>query len=191
MPCSTWPDLPPTPARNPTAAGGRGAGDGGRGAGGGRAAGGRTLELPATALAVTASTAPDPGAGLSRWTADYVAGGALSADPATGGPAAGTLTAASGGYARDLRLQLSNEHLGVELDPAASPADAYDAFWRSASDLDAWHANGRRGPRPPGQLRHYHAPELTRWQRAISRPLYRFVYDPDGRPAAMRRRGEF
>jgi len=147
-----------------------------------------TLELPATA---GQGAEPDPGPELSRWTADYVPGGALSADAATAGPAAGTLTVPAGSYARDLRLQLSSEHLGVALDPAASSADAYDAFWRSASDLDGWHANGRRGPRPPGRLRHYHAPELTRWQRAISRPLYRFVYDPDGRPPAMRRRGEF
>jgi phosphatidylserine/phosphatidylglycerophosphate/cardiolipin synthase-like enzyme len=156
--------------------------------------GGGTLELPAVAPASpasTASTALDPGTELSRWTADYVAGGALSADPVTAGPASGTLTAPAGGYARDLRLQLAAEHLGGALDPAASLADAYAAFWRSASDLDAWHANGRRGARPPGQLRHYHAPELTRWQRAIARPLYRFVYDPDGRPPAMRRRGEF
>jgi len=120
-----------------------------------------------------------------------VAGGARSADPVTAGAAIRTLTGPAGGYARDLRLQLAAEHLGGTLDPAASLADAYAAFWRSASDLDSWHANGRRGPRPPGQLRHYHAPELTRWQRAFSRPLYRFVYDPDGRPPAMRRRGEF
>jgi len=163
----------------------------GSGTDGGRGAGGGTLELPATAGVSTAGTAPHARAELSRWTADYVAGGALSADPATAGPTAGTRPAPAGGYARDLRLQLSDEHLGAALDPAASPAEAYDAFWRSASGLDAWHASGRRGPRPPGRLRHYHAPELTRWQRAISRPLYRFVYDPDGRPLAMRRRGEF
>src|ERR1022692_1291580 len=55
----------------------------------------------------------DPaGSELSRGAADYVAGGALSADPATPGTAArsaaGTLTRPAGGYARDLRLQLIN-----------------------------------------------------------------------------------
>lgn len=149
---------------------------------------GSTLELPAAAAA---STGSGPESELSRWTADYVAGGALAADAEPIGPAAGPVTARPGDFARALRLQLSNEHLGTELDPAAGPAEAYDAFWRAAADLDAWHAGGRRGPRPPGRLRHYQAPELTRWQRALSRPLYRFVYDPDGRPPAMRRRGEF
>ncbi len=95
------------------------------------------------------------------------------------------------GFARALRYRLSNEHLGVDLDPDASAAQAYHAFWQSAAALDAWHANGRCGPRPPGQLRHYHAPDLFRWQRVVARPLYRFVYDPDGRPHDLRRRGEF
>ncbi len=160
----------------------------GKGADRGREADGGTLELPAAALVPVPAS---PAAELSRWTADFVAGGALSAGPAAAAQATETRPAPAGDYARRLRLQLSGEHLGVALDPASSPADAYDAFWRAASELDAWHANGRRGPRPPGQLRHYHAPELTRWQRVIARPLYRFVYDPDGRPPAMRRRREF
>jgi hypothetical protein len=118
----------------------------------------------------------------------------LVADPATAHPAdsaepaAGT---AADDFATSLRLQLSTEHLGAKLDPAASAEETFDAFWRTASDLDAWHAGGRQGPRPPGQLRHYHAPHLTRWQRFYSRPLYRLIYDPDGRPRGMRRRGEF
>jgi phosphatidylserine/phosphatidylglycerophosphate/cardiolipin synthase-like enzyme len=128
------------------------------------------------------------------WTADSVAARTLVADPATrhraNSPEQASGTAA-GNFARSLRLQLCTEHLGAELDPAASAEETFGEFWRTASDLDAWHAGGREGPRPPGQLRHYHAPHLTRWQRIYSRPLYRLVYDPDGRPRGMRRRGEF
>ncbi|HEX6932152.1 MAG TPA: phospholipase D family protein [Streptosporangiaceae bacterium] len=153
----------------------------------------QTLELPAEI-----GTVPHPGADIESeltgwagrgWTAGTVAAGTLATDPVTASPSGGD-------FARALRLELCNEHLGAgqlsaDLDPAASAAETFEAFWRSADALDAWHANGRRGPRPPGQLRHYHAPHLTRWQRFYSRPLYRLVYDPDGRPRGLRRRGEF
>jgi phosphatidylserine/phosphatidylglycerophosphate/cardiolipin synthase-like enzyme len=169
--------------------------------GGRSGAGKETLELP---LAGSAAPITGPGADIEAelsgwasrgWTAGSV--GTLAADPVTAHPAVsddpsqGTPAPADGDFARSLRLQLCNEHLGTNLDPDASAAETFEAFWRCASELDAWHANGRRGQRPPGQLRHYHAPHLTRWQRFYSRPLYRLVYDPDGRPRAMRRRGEF
>jgi phosphatidylserine/phosphatidylglycerophosphate/cardiolipin synthase-like enzyme len=125
------------------------------------------------------------------WTADSVAAATLAAEPVAADPLAAASAAGTGRFARALRLTLSNEHLGTELDPGATAAQTYAAFWRCAAELDAWHANGRRGPRPPGRLRHYHAPELTRMQRLFARPLYGFVYDPDGRPRGMRRRGEF
>ncbi len=172
------------------------------GTAGQRGDGKETLELPAAA---DGGPLTSPGADIEAeltgwagrgWTAGSVAAGTLAADPVTAGPAvaSGPLAGAggqAGSFARSLRLQLCNEHLGADLDPAAGHAETFDAFWRSAAALDAWHANGRRGPRPPGQLRHYHAPHLTRWQRIFSRPLYRLLYDPDGRPLGMRRRGEF
>ncbi|HEX5188105.1 MAG TPA: phospholipase D family protein [Streptosporangiaceae bacterium] len=161
-----------------------------------------TLELPVTgaspefagqgqdpasiqASAQTAGHGADIEAELSGWagrgwTPGSAATSTLAAD-----------TAVRGDFARALRIELSNEHLGTVLDPGSTAAEAFDAFWRSAAELDAWHATGRRGARPPGQLRHYHAPSLTPWQRAYSRPLYKLVYDPDGRPRGMRRRGEF
>jgi phosphatidylserine/phosphatidylglycerophosphate/cardiolipin synthase-like enzyme len=133
------------------------------------------------------------------WTVDSVAARTLVADPAHAHPgdlegAGETELAtepAAGEFARSLRLQLCNEHLGADLDPAASAAETFAAFWRTASDLEAWHASGRQGPQPPGQLRHYNAPHLTSWQRTYSRPLYQLIYDPDGRPSGMRHRGEF
>jgi phosphatidylserine/phosphatidylglycerophosphate/cardiolipin synthase-like enzyme len=111
---------------------------------------------------------------------------------------AGTRTAAApaghhaAGYAGALRLALSCEHLGIQ--PADAPAtdhEAFDTFRRAAASLDSWHAAGRRGPRPPGRLRRYDVPRLSPWTRAWARVLYRFMYDPDGRPAALRRAGTF
>ncbi|HEX9063709.1 MAG TPA: phospholipase D family protein [Streptosporangiaceae bacterium] len=145
-----------------------------------------TLELPDAAAEIN-----------PRWTAEFVAGSALATAPATRGPATGgqpagtSRTGESGDFPRALRAQLSTEHLGLEFDPNTDAETTYRMFWQAASALDAWHANGRRGERPPGQLRHYLVPELTWWQRFIARPLYRLVYDPDGRPRGMRRRREF
>jgi phosphatidylserine/phosphatidylglycerophosphate/cardiolipin synthase-like enzyme len=89
-------------------------------------------------------------------------------------------------FARDLRLQLVSEHLGLELDDDArlgllGAEQTFDAFRDSARRLDAWHAGGRHGPRPPGQLRTYRQPSLSRTKRAWSGLLYRTMYDPDGR----------
>ncbi|MFD6876713.1 MULTISPECIES: phospholipase D family protein [unclassified Streptomyces] len=112
-------------------------------------------------------------------------------------------------FARELRLELSREHLDVEpapepnpgptappeapgaADPLCDPVRAFDLFASSAAALDAWYEGGRRGPRPPGRLRAYRPPDLSRTTRAWSLPLYRLLVDPDGRPMGMRRRGGF
>ncbi len=124
---------------------------------------------------------------------------------------------ADGSFGRRLRLALSAEHLGgtadqdqaetapasqdqAETAPAsqdqaetapASDAGMFEAFGRAADALDAWHAGGRRGPRPPGQLRRYPDPRIPAATRAWASILYRLVYDPDGRPAKMRRASRF
>jgi len=94
----------------------------------------------------------------------------------------------SDSWARSLRHALSREHLGADADLAelSDPVRSFDAFRRSAVDLDDWHRRGRRGPRPPGQLRTYSQPALSPWTRAWAAPLYRMLYDPDGRPAWKR-----
>ncbi|MHC1558967.1 phosphatase domain-containing protein [Actinomycetospora sp. C-140] len=99
------------------------------------------------------------------------------------------------GLARRLRLELMREHLGV---PEAEDAllldpDRAAATVRARADaLDAWHAGGERGPRPPGRLRR-HVPgheqvRLTLRRRWIIDPAYRMVLDPDGRPWGARLR---
>ncbi|MGI9006949.1 MAG: phospholipase D family protein [Streptosporangiaceae bacterium] len=132
-----------------------------------------------------------------RWTAEFVEGSALTTAPATTSPdttspgTAGQPGTGRAYFPRALRSRLCSEHLGVEFGPETDAETTFREFWQAASALDAWHANGRQGHRPAGQLRHYLVPELTWWQRLIARPLYGLVYDPDGRPRGMRRRREF
>ena len=131
------------------------------------------------------------------WTHDSELSCAVLDQPAGPGRPAGSALAGdgvlrgAGTYAHALRTALSREHLGgadTELDSACG---AFEAFRRAAASLDAWHAGGRRGPRPPGRLRSYHTPVLPPWTVAWARLPYRLIYDPDGRPPAMRRAGRF
>ena len=92
-------------------------------------------------------------------------------------------------FARDLRLRLACEHLDRDPDDVADLLDsggAFAAFRETASRVDAWHQGDRCGPRPPGRLRSYAIPVLSRRTRIWSDPLYRMVYDPDGRPLRLR-----
>ena len=104
-------------------------------------------------------------------------------------------------FARNLRLQLLCEHLELSdvqdvLDPDRAAATVRDA----AAALESWHADGRRGPRPPGRLRvHQHPPPpsghtpggpLERRYR-MAGLAYRTVLDPDGRPWSMLLRRSF
>ena len=97
-------------------------------------------------------------------------------------------------FARNLRLELAREHLdrapGDDAD-LIDPVSAFRAFAASASDLQRWHDRGRTGPRPAGRLRPYAAPTLSRRTLAWATPLYRTVYDPDGRPLRLRRNDRF
>ena len=65
------------------------------------------------------------------------------------------------------------------------------AFAGSAARLQAWHDGGDHGPRPPGRLVPLAMPPVDRLTRLWAWPLYRAVHDPDGRPRALRRSGEF
>ena len=87
-------------------------------------------------------------------------------------------------FARDLRLQLWAEHLDRgpdDLDDLLEPVEAFAAFARQADALEAWYDGGCSGPRPPGRIRRHHPHHVTAVQRTWALPLYRLVYDPDGR----------
>lgn len=97
-------------------------------------------------------------------------------------------------FARRFRLELAREHLdradGDDAD-LIDPDTFFRAFADSAARLQAWHDNPGRGPRPPGRLRPYVLPPMSRATRVWATPLYRVLADPDGRPAPLRRAHQF
>jgi phosphatidylserine/phosphatidylglycerophosphate/cardiolipin synthase-like enzyme len=112
-----------------------------------------------------------------------------------------------GDYALRLRLALGAEHLDRPFDTEADPSDdlalhrvmgdcvnplgMYERFAEAARALDAWHENGRRGPRPVGRLRSLQPPRLGPIAHALALPPYLVLHDPDGRPRPLRKRDDF
>jgi phosphatidylserine/phosphatidylglycerophosphate/cardiolipin synthase-like enzyme len=92
--------------------------------------------------------------------------------------------------ARSLRHELWSEHLDTD-DPDLDPVTGFDQWKQTAAALDDWHANGCQGPRPAGRIRHHRPEPITRFQSLWAGWLARHVYDPDGRPTALRRRNTF
>ncbi|HEX2073233.1 MAG TPA: phospholipase D-like domain-containing protein [Geodermatophilus sp.] len=110
-------------------------------------------------------------------------------DPAGTGEGART-------FARDLRLELAREHLDLAADGSEDellldPDRFVRTIDESAAALQAWHENGRRGPRPRGRLRPHRPERLSLPARLWATPVYRLFDDPDGRPWQMRRSHRF
>jgi phosphatidylserine/phosphatidylglycerophosphate/cardiolipin synthase-like enzyme len=97
-------------------------------------------------------------------------------------------------YARDLRLQLWREHLGRAADDdegLLDPDEAVATFRDTALALERWHRDGQRGERPPGRVRPHPRIQPSLTTRLWAEPLYRKIYDPDGRPGALRHSGDW
>lgn len=95
-------------------------------------------------------------------------------------------------FARELRLELLREHLDRDNDDdLIDPQTAFQTIRASADRLQAWHDAGQPGERPPGRLRPYALPPISRATRAWAAPLYRTLADPDGRPPRLRRSRRF
>jgi phosphatidylserine/phosphatidylglycerophosphate/cardiolipin synthase-like enzyme len=97
-------------------------------------------------------------------------------------------------FARDLRLRLLREHLDRGLGDDADlldPVETVRAVETATDALEAWHDGGRVGPRPPGRLRRHRPERMRRRTRLWAVPMYRLVYDPDGRPWRDRVRGRW
>ncbi len=97
-------------------------------------------------------------------------------------------------FARELRLELTREHLGRAADDdddLIDPASFFDAVRVCADRLDAWHRAPSAAPRPPGRLRHHGIDVPPQWQQRLAALAYRLFVDPDGRPIGMRLRRRF
>jgi phosphatidylserine/phosphatidylglycerophosphate/cardiolipin synthase-like enzyme len=95
--------------------------------------------------------------------------------------------------ARDLRLETWAEHLGLALDDPAllDPATAFGLWQKTARELDAWHAGGKKGRRPAGQIREHEPEPVGRLTRLWAEQAYRIFFDPDDRPRRFRHRLKF
>jgi phosphatidylserine/phosphatidylglycerophosphate/cardiolipin synthase-like enzyme len=96
-------------------------------------------------------------------------------------------------WARSVRLELAREHLGenAPLADLSDPIQTFDMFQKTAQALDLWHSNGGQGPRPTGRLRTYSQPSVKKRTRLWATPIYRLLYDPDGRSMWKRLRHQF
>jgi phosphatidylserine/phosphatidylglycerophosphate/cardiolipin synthase-like enzyme len=94
--------------------------------------------------------------------------------------------------ARDLRLELWAEHLGVDrADPRLLDTGSGLALWQaSAAALEHWHKTERSTERPIGNVREHRVESVSRlrpWASAINS----IAVDPDSRPRRLRGTSEF
>ena len=96
-------------------------------------------------------------------------------------------------FARSLRLALWAEHLGrAPDDPVLLDQSAALDLWRDAATaLAEWHRRGRPGPHPEPRVVEHDVAPVAGGARWWVLPLYRTIYDPEGRKKSDQRRGRF
>jgi phosphatidylserine/phosphatidylglycerophosphate/cardiolipin synthase-like enzyme len=95
-------------------------------------------------------------------------------------------------FPRDLRLALLREHLELTEDKDLLDPDLLvREIVATTETLRAWHRGGGQGPRPRGRLMPHETKTLSWHQKLWAVPIYRLIYDPDGRSWRARRRGEW
>jgi len=95
---------------------------------------------------------------------------------------------------RTTRLRLASEHAGIppaELDGVVDPDAWFAALRDAAQALDAWHARGGFGARPPGHLRPHPRERVPTLGRPALTWMHAKLLDPDGRPEDLRERDAF
>lgn len=95
------------------------------------------------------------------------------------------------GFATSLRRELGREHLDDPDDGSLDLPRAFEAFAKSAAALQSWHSAGRAGPRPPGRLTPIQEHRQSIATKLWATPVYRAIFDPDGRPLSMKIRGGY
>ena len=91
-------------------------------------------------------------------------------------------------FARELRLALWAEHLGRAVDdPELLNLNGSCELWQNcASELARFKSGGAVGPRPRSRVRSHVVEPVSGGARRWADVLYRFIFDPDGRPIKLR-----
>ena len=96
-------------------------------------------------------------------------------------------------FARDLRLALWAEHLGCTPDdPALLPLAGSTQLWEAAGrERDPGADPNDRGVRSSSRVRTHAIAPVPRAGRPLARIAYHVIFDPDGRPMALRMKHRF
>jgi phosphatidylserine/phosphatidylglycerophosphate/cardiolipin synthase-like enzyme len=96
-------------------------------------------------------------------------------------------------FARELRMALWAEHLGRAIDDTAllNIENSCELWEKCASELAQWEGGSHPGRPPLSRIRTHVVELVPRGRRRGADLVYRFIFDPDGRPLKLRLRHRF